>query len=210
MPLRPRTSQRAKAVEESASEPISILGVPRPADAKPPPGQGAKMMPLPLAPKLRNRLYMQIVFLFCLSHIPLDNKSSQTDSDVQAVDTSSASEGKVFQRFVNSLATVCDTHHGGKTVTAVTILDNPLTYVIASNDRKDEEMESLCSFVSCVLKSVPHKSIGMDKTVSSILDRVARMCKPRLRFYLRRLLENAMQAIESLGETKNNGKGGFP
>ena len=132
------------------------------------------------------------------------------DSDVQAVDTSGANEERVFQHFVNSLATICDTHNGGNTVTAVTILDNPLKYVVASNDRKDSEMESLCTFMTSVLQNVPHKSNGMDKAMSSILDRVARFCEPRLIFYLRSLRENAMQAMGSLGEKNNSGKGGFP
>lgn len=134
---------------------------------------------IPIKPKMKKRMYEHIVFLHGLV-----NSLNPIESPVQSSISEEAILENRFHHFVNSLATICDAKRGGSTVTAITVLDNPVTYIVASNRRNDEQLKSLHVFLERVLRT-QEKSSFPAKVMGLVLDLATVYCKPRLLHHAR-------------------------
>ena len=153
--------------------------------------QVGSKIPVPLKPKIQRRLYEHIVFLSCLN--PLLSIRG-TDTEPPSAPAGRGNPEDVFRRFVNSVALLCDTEKGGNTVTAVTVLADPPTYLFSSNKRSDSEMDKLKTFLETVLRGVDSSGPSPDSSV--VLRKAVVHCKPRVQFYIQRLQANIISCLE--------------
>ncbi|KAF8859182.1 hypothetical protein BDZ45DRAFT_725469 [Acephala macrosclerotiorum] len=99
--------------------------------------------------KLANRFYEPIVLLKVLN-TTCDKKPSNAPDPPSDM---TQSLEHTFQWFVNTLAQLCDSEKGGKTVTAFTVLQHPdhIEYRFTSNQRDTEEFIRAQNFTSSIL-----------------------------------------------------------
>lgn len=67
---------------------------------------------------------------------------------------------QAFKCFVYKLAQICDSERGGNTITAIAVLegrDQP-EYVIASNQRRQYQLDDVSSFLRGLLESIAQKA----------------------------------------------------
>ncbi|KAJ2904936.1 hypothetical protein MKZ38_006801 [Zalerion maritima] len=143
---------------------------------------------------MKRRLYEHIVFLTSLNPLlPVKDSDSEGQSAHLPEDTAECH----FRKFVNALSLFCDTEPGGRTVTTMTVLNNNPEYIVASNERSKAELVKLKEFVEKIVGLVDSAS-GRAGCVgsSTILRAVAAFCKPRLKFYIRKVLENIEKCLD--------------
>ncbi|CZR61727.1 uncharacterized protein PAC_11624 [Phialocephala subalpina] len=104
---------------------------------------------VPVNAKLASRFYEPIVLLKVLN-ATCDKKPSNAPDP--SPDMTQSPE-HTFQWFVNTLAQLCDSDKGGKTVTAFTVLQHPdhIEYRFTSNQRGTEEFIRAQTFTSSIL-----------------------------------------------------------
>ncbi|KAK1596074.1 uncharacterized protein LY79DRAFT_545253 [Colletotrichum navitas] len=106
-----------------------------------------------------------------------------------------------FQSFLCKLAQVCDTEKGGDTVTALVALKaaNGPGYLFASNNRKEQELESTRKFLGALLNFVGRKPENLtEKTLKKqVLGRILEFNFSRVGFYLKRILAFVGKCIAS-------------
>ncbi|EFQ30144.1 uncharacterized protein GLRG_05288 [Colletotrichum graminicola M1.001] len=97
-----------------------------------------------------------------------------------------------FRSFLCKLAQVCDAEKGGDTVTALVALRaaNGPGYLFASNNRKEQELESTRKFLSDLLNFVGrHPESLTEKTLKKqVLGRILEFNFSRVGFYLKQIL----------------------
>ncbi|KAI1874422.1 hypothetical protein JX265_004630 [Neoarthrinium moseri] len=95
------------------------------------------------------------------------------------------SDQQWFSFFMNKLAQACDSERGGKTVSAITILqglDGPV-FLLASNQRDDDELDKAKSFVEKLLRLVGDNPDRLKK-------------KPRVKQVLNQILEFGIKRVD--------------
>lgn len=146
--------------------------------------------------KLANRFYEPIVLLKVLN-ATCDQKLSN------ALDPSSdmtQSAEHTFQWFANTLAQLCDSDKGGKTVTAFTVLQYPdcIEYRFASNQRDTKDLIRAQKFTSSILHILGNMQ-GHEKhrVISNILRRSLTFSRSRVTVEVRTLKARAEECISA-------------
>lgn len=173
--------------------------------------------PIPLAPKIIHRFYEPIMLLEALresarEHLPIPSQSAHVNvEDLK----------QLYQAFVYKLAHICDREKGGKTVTAIMILDMSnvptdepeYTYVFAVNQATSEHLAHTASFLHTVLQKVALAPPATDTEGRTAAERelrqiVLRFNRPRMRFYLNSLRERASVCLDYclMSESDENNK----
>nr|CDP29196.1 Putative protein of unknown function [Podospora anserina S mat+] len=161
--------------------------------------------PVPLAPSQAKRLYGAI-HLFCALKDALPHVSNPHTSDDDSIVTTPDEDRALYRCFVNKIAQICDTKHGGDTVTSAMIVQpGQVEYWIASNSRTKTQMARVKEFLSDEILKVLGSMKGQDledeakvKAVSdSLLKKVIVYCRWRLYKYLRTLVDNIGLCLES-------------
>lgn len=124
----------------------------------------------------------------------------------ETLDTDAVNSTKLWQRYLDSLATLCDREKGGKTVTAIAVQQTEIgpVYHIASNARVKEA----AIFLDVVLKklgSICTNPSTISTQMSSLLSLCIDHCAPRIRDqarYLRLDLLAARRSAHELGNTE--------
>ncbi|KAK4675228.1 hypothetical protein QC764_500070 [Podospora pseudoanserina] len=161
--------------------------------------------PVPLAPSQAKRLYGAI-HLFCALNNALPHVSNPHTPDDDSIVTTPDDDRALYRCFVNKIAQICDTKHGGDTVTSAMIVQpGQVEYWIASNSRTKTQMAGVKKFLSDEILKVLGSMKGQDledeakvKAVSdSLLKKVIAYCRWRLYKYLRTLVDNIGLCLES-------------
>ncbi|KAK4652786.1 hypothetical protein QC762_500070 [Podospora pseudocomata] len=161
--------------------------------------------PVPLAPSQAKRLYGAI-HLFCALKNALPHVSNPHTPDDDSIVTTPDDDRALYRCFVNKIAQICDTKHGGDTVTSAMIVQpGQVEYWIASNSRTKKQMARVKNFLSDEILKVLGSMKGQDledeakvKAVSdSLLKKVIAFCRWRLYKYLRTLVDNIGLCLES-------------
>ncbi|KAK3401377.1 hypothetical protein B0T20DRAFT_401634 [Sordaria brevicollis] len=155
---------------------------------------------IPLAPKILHRFYEPIMLLEALRECVREHLSVPS----QSVHVNVEDPKQLYQAFVYKLAHICDREKGGKTVTALMILNmNSLpafapeyTYVFAVNQATPEHLSHTASFLHTVLQKVALAPPATDTEGRTAAERelrqiVLRFNRPRMKFYLNSLRERA-------------------
>lgn len=161
--------------------------------------------PVPLAPSQAKRLYGAI-HLFCALKNALPHVSNPHTPDDDSIVTTPDDDRALYRCFVNKIAQICDTKHGGDTVTSAMIVQpGQVEYWIASNSRTKTKMAGVKKFLSDEILKVLGSMKGQDledeakvKAISdSLLKKVIAYCRWRVYKYLRTLVENIGLCLES-------------
>ncbi|KAK0666626.1 hypothetical protein QBC41DRAFT_325447 [Cercophora samala] len=158
-----------------------------------------------LTPSQAKRLYGAI-HLFCALKDVLPQSSKPTVSDDESIVTTPDDDRALYRCFVNKIAQICDTKHGGDTVTSAMILQpGQVEYWIASNSRNKGQMAGVKKFLSeDILKELAGlkgRDLADEAKVSAVsevlLKKVIAHCRWRLHNYVKRLVNNLGPCIES-------------
>ncbi|KXX77411.1 hypothetical protein MMYC01_206074 [Madurella mycetomatis] len=141
------------------------------------------------------RFYEPLLLLYSLkSVLPRDN--STHPSDLEGIADKDPREA--FFCFVNKLSQVCDSEHGGKTVTAFGVLQTgSVEYRFASNDRDSQSLAEVRRYVMDLLETLGHApdaafqdSSQRAALTTRILGKILGFNRPRIEVYLGRLLRH--------------------
>ncbi|KAK6066269.1 hypothetical protein SCUP234_12151 [Seiridium cupressi] len=117
-----------------------------------------------------------------------------------------------FHSFVNKLAQVCDSEHGGDTVTAAAVLEdaNGPVIVLGSNQRGQKELKMLKGFAERLLNMISNNSNPLRKNEKKALTKrvlwmILEFGIKRVELYLRQLAHHVDECIKHCGKTKAAG-----
>jgi len=106
----------------------------------------------------------------------------------------------IFQRFVNTLAQLCDSGKGGNTVTAFTVLQHPdhIEYRFTSNQRDTEDFIRTQNFTSSILHILGNmQEHEKQSVVSNILRRSLSFNRSRVTVDVKILKAQAEKCINA-------------
>lgn len=155
------------------------------------------VQPTPIRAKLNNRFYEPLVLLITLNNTWANQRRARIPS--QIIDTTLSAEDR-FHNFVNKLSQLCDWECGGKTVTALVVLQHPshVEYRFASNQRSAQELKAVKSFVEQLLGALHNNSDNCSpERVSDILCLVLPFLRSRIDVYARNLKRNLGECMSA-------------
>lgn len=141
------------------------------------------------------RFYEPLLLLYSLkSVLPRDN--STHPSDLEGITDKDPKEA--FFCFVNKLSQICDSQHGGKTVTAFAVLQTgSVEYRFASNQRDSQSLDEVRRYVVDLLETLGHApdaafqdSSQRAALTAQILSKVLGFNRRRIGVYLHSLLKH--------------------
>jgi hypothetical protein len=157
---------------------------------------------------LANKFYGPIILLSALNGACIDSRP------VKFPDLSFQTEQSpehAFHNFVNKLAQLCDIERGGKTITALGVLQYPdhIQYRFTSNQRESEELDCTKEFITSLLLALG-KAEGSDfqALASSILRKSLSFTRPRVEPYVKALKKEVTSCIGACG-TENTHEGTY-
>lgn len=166
-----------------------------------------------LAPKVLHRFYEPIMLLEALrqsvcEHLSIPSQSARVDVE---------DPKQLYQAFVYKLAHICDREKGGKTVTAIMILnmssvpkDEPeYAYVFGVNQATSKHLAHTASFLHTVLQKVALAPPTTDTEGRTAAERevrqiVLRFNRPRMRFYLNSLRDRAKVCLHECEKSESD------
>ncbi|KAK9770761.1 hypothetical protein SCAR479_12552 [Seiridium cardinale] len=156
-------------------------------------------------------LYEPVVLVKALNDVYRSMPDGSGHSETMQPDSLITDED-CFHSFVNKLAQVCDSEHGGDTVTAAAVLedaDGPVI-VLGSNKRGTEELKSMKAFVERLLNLISNSSDKMKKNEKKALTKrvlwmILEFGIKRVELYLRQLVYHVDECIKHCGTTKDCG-----
>ncbi|KAM0814119.1 hypothetical protein AB5N19_14122 [Seiridium cardinale] len=156
-------------------------------------------------------LYEPVVLVKALNDVYRSMPDGSGHSETMQPDSLITDED-CFHSFVNKLAQVCDSEHGGDTVTAAAVLedaDGPVI-VLGSNQRGTEELKSMKVFVERLLNLISNSSDKMKKNEKKALTKrvlwmILEFGIKRVELYLRQLVYHVDECIKHCGTAKAAG-----
>lgn len=143
---------------------------------------------VPLTPKARRRFYEPIVLVKALIEVVPGQASIKAP---EPAERPTNTKGR-FRKFVDKLASVCDSHKGGTTVTSFSVLQslqNPkdILYVFGCNNILFYRLQTLYHFVTKLLQKVA-KADSLDRSKrralrKELLQDVLLFNRPRVELY---------------------------
>lgn len=98
---------------------------------------------------------------------------------------------QMFRCFVNKLALVCDSDRGGRTVTAIAIIQGKdcAVYVVASNSRAVGEQKEVEEFLTKLLRFIHQNPLELERKAltKKVIWRMILFNKERVKVYLKNL-----------------------
>jgi hypothetical protein len=151
---------------------------------------------VPVKAKLAKRFY-EPIFLLKALNATCDKKRS--DAPDPSPDMTQSPK-HTFQWFVNTLAQLCDSGKGGKTVTAFTVLKHPnhIEYRFTSNQRGTEEFIQAQDFTLSILNILGSmQEQEKQSVISDILRRSLSFSRSRVTVELKLLKTRAEECIRA-------------
>jgi hypothetical protein len=159
--------------------------------------------------KLERRFYEAIVILLCLTEAFQNvGLSASQEETLEAV----GGPESLFRCFVNKLAQVCDNRRSGPTVSSIVVLQGPggVAYVLASNTRTPDELESAKEFLGSLLRCIATVRLDQEQDRQDAHRILLRMTlvfnQPRVEAYRKKLAEYLEKCI---AVCKDNDDGSF-
>ncbi|KAK4204537.1 hypothetical protein QBC40DRAFT_303419 [Triangularia verruculosa] len=158
-----------------------------------------------LTPSQAKRLYSVIQF-YCVLKDALPQPSSANTSDDDSIVSTPDNDRALYKCFVNKVAQICDTKHGGDTVTSAMIVQpGQVEYWIASNSRNKTQMAAVKKFLSddilAALKSMRAKDLEDETKTrefsSTLMKKIVAHCRWRFYKYVKGLVVNVGACIDS-------------
>ena len=163
---------------------------------------GNSRVPVHLPYSLANKFYGPIILLSALNNACIDSRSVKfPDLSFQA----EQSPEKAFHNFLNKFAQLCDIERGGKTVTALAVLQYPdhIQYRFTSNQREQEELDYTQAFITSVLFALGRaEGCDVQDLTSSILRKSLSFTRPRVEIYVNALKKEVTSCIGECGAEK--------
>lgn len=160
--------------------------------------------PVPLSPGVARRFYEAVIFLDRLTDVNFKKNNTREPPDL---DTATGKSPKhEFFCFVNKLAQICDSQHGGDTVTAFAVLQpGSIQYRFASNNRDTAALEKVKTYVTDILNTLGQTTNSQLSAAvhQQILAKVVAFNRSRIEVYVSGLVKQfdfCIEACES-GET---------
>jgi hypothetical protein len=165
--------------------------------------------PIQLSYAFANKFYGPIILLSALNDACIDSRP------VNFPDLSSDAEKSPehgFHDFVNKLAQLCDIERGGKTVTALAVLQYPdhIQYRFTSNNRETRELDDTQKFITTILNALGKaEKRNVQGIASNILRTSLCFTRPRVEAYVKTMKNEVTRCIsatqkENTGECKYN------
>ncbi|KAK4173525.1 hypothetical protein QBC36DRAFT_359763 [Triangularia setosa] len=158
-----------------------------------------------LTPSQAKRLY-GVIHFYCALKDALPRLSNPHTSDDDSIVTTPDNDCALYKCFVNKIAQICDTKHGGDTVTSAMIVQpGQVEYWIASNSRNKTQMAGVKKFLSedilGALKSFGPRDFDDEAKIreisSMLLKKIIAYCRWRLYKYVRGFVANVGPCIDS-------------
>jgi hypothetical protein len=131
-------------------------------------------------PKLLRRFYEPLVFLSVLNPvrgIRFSNNGYRLDDSLD----------ELRRSFINGLATICDSHKGGDTVTAAALQSTPQQTIIWVAANKNITQTTI-DYLHGILDRLVHVTAdSKQSTLEEITDMVITFCQPKLQYYRNQL-----------------------
>lgn len=146
------------------------------------------------------RFYEPLVLLFAATQACMHNLAPKIPEP--SLNRWNQSQEQLFHDFMNKLAQICDTRPRGPTVTAVVALSHPdrVQYRFASNQRSEEELEQLKSFVTDILQTLQHWTEEASQLVETqVLQKVTVFTRPRLGVYVKAVAISSEECLKTGG-----------
>jgi hypothetical protein len=154
-------------------------------------------IPVQISYKLANRFYGPIVLLSALNAACIHNRLAKfLDLSSEAAQ----SPERAFHDFVNKLAQLCDTERGGKTVTALTVLQYPdhIQYRFTVNNREVVELDRTQKFITSTLSSLAKaERHDVHSITSNILRASLSFARSRVEAYVNALKKEIVSCISA-------------
>jgi hypothetical protein len=157
------------------------------------------VQPTPIRAKLNNRFYEPLVLLITLNNTWANQRRARIPS--QIIDTTLSAEDR-FHNFVNKLSQLCDWECGGKTVTALVVLQHPshIEYRFASNQRTLKELEQVKTFLQRLLAVLQEEAESGPVETAKILSMILPYLRRRIGMYVRSLTASVRECISMCGD----------
>jgi len=159
-------------------------------------------VPIHLPYSLANKFYGPIILLSALNKACIDSRPVKfPDLSFEA----EQSPEKAFHNFTNKFAQLCDIERGGKTVTALAVLQYPdhIQYRFTSNQREQEELDYTQAFITSVLFALGRaEGCDVQDLTSSILRKSLSFTRPRVQIYMNSLKREVTSCISECGVEK--------
>ena len=155
---------------------------------------------------LANRFYGPIILLSALNSACIDSRP------IKFPDLSSQAEQSpenAFHDFVNKLCQLCDIERGGKTVTALAVLEYPdrIQYRFTSNQRDRDELDCTQAFIETILSTLGNAEAENFQALTSSILRVSfSFTRPRVKVYMNALKKEVASCMRKC-EAENTHEG---
>jgi hypothetical protein len=154
--------------------------------------------PIELNYAFANKFYGPIILLSALNDACMDNRLVKFP-DLSLDAEKSPEHG--FHDFVNKLAQLCDIERGGKTVTALAVLQYPdhIQYRFTSNNREPGELNRTQKFITTILNALDRAEKRNAQGITSNILRTS-LCftRPRVEGYVKALKDEVARCISAI------------
>jgi hypothetical protein len=144
-------------------------------------------VPIELNFAFSNKFYGPIILLAALNDACIHSRPAKSPD--LPLDGEQSPE-RAFHDFVNKLAQLCDIERGGRTVTSLTVLQEPdhIEYRFASNDRTTEELNHARDFILSILNALGRAGkYDLQPFISHILRKSLCFARSRVEPYVKAL-----------------------
>ncbi|TPX11507.1 uncharacterized protein E0L32_007718 [Thyridium curvatum] len=165
---------------------------------------------VPVDTELEKLLYQPIALECAIKEAFPDSRSRPDESAPVGHDPLVAGP-QAFKCFVYKLAQVCDSERGGNTITAIAVLEGcgQPEYVIASNQRRQYQLDDVSSFLRGLLESVAQKAeekLKRQTLQKQVLWDILRFNMSRVKPYLSNLSKYLQECIAHCSRQQDTDK----
>jgi hypothetical protein len=155
-------------------------------------------VPIQLNYAFANKFYGPIILLSALNDACINSRPVNFP-DLSLDAEKSPEHG--FHDFVNKLAQLCDIERGGKTVTALAVLQYPdhIQYRFTSNNRETGELDHTQNFITTILNALGRaEKHNVQGITSNILRTSLCFTRPRVEAYVKTLKNEVTRCISAI------------
>jgi hypothetical protein len=157
-------------------------------------------VPIQLTYAFANKFYGPIILLSALNDAC--SHSRPVNFPDLSLDAEKSPE-RGFHDFVNKLAQLCDIERGGKTITALAVLQyyDCVHYRFTSNNREDWELDHTKNFIKTILNALgAAEKHSVQSLTSNILRTSLCFTRPRVKGYAKALNKEVTSCISAIRE----------